>query len=58
MKPMRQFSTRDVVDFIVIGAGAAGGVVASELAKAGFQTVVLGRGPGFSRRTLRTTKSR
>ena len=45
MKPMRQFSTRDVVDFIVIGAGAAGGVVASELAKAGFQTVVLEQGP-------------
>src|SRR5436190_20935577 len=45
MKEMKRFSTRDAVDFIVIGAGAAGGVVASELAKAGCQTVVLEQGP-------------
>ena len=33
------------VDFLVIGAGAAGGVVAKELAVAGFSVVVLEQGP-------------
>ena len=35
----------DVVDFAVVGAGAAGGVVARELARAGFSVVVLEQGP-------------
>src|SRR5215472_498640 len=39
------FPTTDAVDFLVIGAGAAGGVVAKELATAGFQVVVLEQGP-------------
>ena len=30
------FPTTDAVDFLVLGAGAAGGVVAKELATAGF----------------------
>ena len=33
------------VDFLVIGAGAAGGVVAKELSTAGFSVVVLEQGP-------------
>lgn len=33
------------VDFVVIGAGAAGGVVVKELATAGFRVVVLEQGP-------------
>src|SRR5215470_17109869 len=33
------------VDFVVIGAGAAGGVIAKELSTAGFQVVVLEQGP-------------
>lgn len=45
MKAMRRYSTRDAVDFVIIGSGAAGGVMASELAKAGFATVVLEQGP-------------
>ncbi|HEX4163952.1 MAG TPA: GMC family oxidoreductase [Bryobacteraceae bacterium] len=37
--------TTDPIDFLVIGAGAAGGVVAKELTLAGFQVVVLEQGP-------------
>lgn len=39
------FPTTETVDFLVIGAGAAGGVVAKELAVAGFRVVVLEQGP-------------
>jgi choline dehydrogenase-like flavoprotein len=35
----------EAVDFVVIGAGAAGGVMAKELSVAGFQVVVLEQGP-------------
>jgi choline dehydrogenase-like flavoprotein len=44
MKKAR-FQTSADVDFIVIGAGAAGGVVAKELATSGFRVVVLEQGP-------------
>ena len=40
-----KFRPSDAVDFLVIGAGAAGGVVAKELSAAGFQVVVLEQGP-------------
>ena len=42
---MTRFETASPVDFVVIGAGAAGGVVAKELSTAGFQVVVLEQGP-------------
>ena len=42
---MTRFETTTSVDFVVIGAGAAGGVVAKELSTAGFQVVVLEQGP-------------
>ncbi len=42
---MTRFETATPVDFVVIGAGAAGGVVAKELSSAGFQVVVLEQGP-------------
>jgi len=42
---MPRFPTREAVDFIVIGSGAAGGIVAKELASAGLSVVVLEQGP-------------
>jgi len=42
---MRKFSTSEEVDFAIIGSGAAGGVMARELAVAGFHVVVLEQGP-------------
>lgn len=39
------FKTSDPVDFLVIGSGAAGGVMAKELSVAGFNVVVLEQGP-------------
>ena len=38
------FNTRDEVDFVIIGSGAAGGIIAKELSTAGFKTVVLEQG--------------
>lgn len=40
-----KFRNSDAVDFLVIGAGAAGGVLAKELSTAGFTVVVLEQGP-------------
>lgn len=42
---MATFKPTDEVDFLVIGAGAAGGVMAKELATAGFRVVILEQGP-------------
>lgn len=39
------FPTRQEVDFVVVGSGSAGGIVARELSMAGFSTVVLEQGP-------------
>ena len=38
------FNTRDEVDFVIVGSGAAGGIIAKELSTAGFSTVVLEQG--------------
>jgi choline dehydrogenase-like flavoprotein len=40
-----RFSPTDEVDFVIVGAGAAGGVMARELARAKFSVVVLEQGP-------------
>jgi choline dehydrogenase-like flavoprotein len=40
-----KFTPSETVDFVVIGSGAAGGVVAKELSTEGFRVVVLEQGP-------------
>ena len=40
-----RFATRTPVDFVIIGAGSAGGILAKELSTAGFDVVLLEQGP-------------
>ncbi len=42
---MAKFEDKTQVDFVIVGAGAAGGVMAKELSTAGFTVVVLEQGP-------------
>lgn len=40
-----KFALKDKVDFVIVGSGAAGGVLAKELSSNGFKVVVLEQGP-------------
>ena len=40
-----RYRPSDVVDFVIVGSGAAGGIIAKELSTAGFSVVVLEQGP-------------
>ncbi len=42
---MPKYKTSDEVDFVVIGSGAAGGIIAKELSQNGYRVVVLEQGP-------------
>jgi choline dehydrogenase-like flavoprotein len=44
----RRYADSEAVDFVVIGSGAAGGVMARELAQAGLGVVLMEQGPRFS----------
>ena len=48
----RTFRNSDVVDFAVVGSGAAGGVIARQLARAGLSVVLLEQGPRFAPQTM------
>ena len=41
---MRQFTPTTEVDFVIIGSGAAGGIMAKQLSLAGYSVVVLEQG--------------
>jgi choline dehydrogenase-like flavoprotein len=43
-----KYKTSDEVDFVIIGSGAAGGILAKELSASGFRVVVLEQGPYLS----------
>lgn len=47
---MRTYRPSDEVDFVIVGSGAAGGVMARELSKNGFSVVVLEQGPWLNAR--------
>ncbi len=40
-----KYKTTDEVDFVIVGSGAAGGILAKELSGSGFRVVVLEQGP-------------
>src|SRR2546423_10943618 len=56
LTPLQQrtvkYKPTDEVDFVIVGSGAAGGVVAKELSTAGFRVVVLEQGPWRTEREL------
>src|SRR5205809_376276 len=45
IRPHAQFQPNETVDFVIVGSGAAGGIIAKELSTAGFSVVVLEQGP-------------
>jgi choline dehydrogenase-like flavoprotein len=45
MQEQKKYADGDVVDFVIVGSGAAGGVLAKELSTKGFSVVVLEQGP-------------
>lgn len=50
LPPMRTYQPADEVDFVIVGSGAAGGVMARELSRNGFSVVVLEQGPWLTER--------
>jgi choline dehydrogenase-like flavoprotein len=44
-EPNVRYQEREEVDFVIVGSGAAGGIMAKELSTAGFSVVVLEQGP-------------
>ncbi len=45
LPPQRHYKLTDAVDFLIIGSGASGGVLAHELSQNGFSVLVLEQGP-------------
>ncbi|MFK7847963.1 MAG: GMC family oxidoreductase [Rhodothermales bacterium] len=49
---MPTYANTQEVDFVIVGSGAAGGVMAMELARAGFDVVVMEQGPFVDQTTF------
>jgi len=49
-RPAARFQPSDTVDFVIVGSGAAGGIIAKELSTAGHSVVVLEQGPRLTER--------
>ncbi len=47
-QPTAKYPLSSTVDFVIVGSGAAGGILAKELSTAGYSVVVLERGPRLS----------
>jgi choline dehydrogenase-like flavoprotein len=50
---MKRYRPTDEVDFVIVGSGAAGGVMARELSQAGFSVVVLEQGPWLTEKDFK-----
>src|SRR5262249_36706448 len=46
-RTLPRFGNNTAVDFVIVGAGGAGGIIAKELSTSGFQVVMLEQGPYF-----------
>ncbi len=51
-RPSARFRPADIVDFVIVGSGAAGGIMAKELSTAGLSVVVLEQGPRLTESQL------
>ena len=50
---MKTYRPADEVDFVIVGSGASGGVMARELSQAGFSVVVLEQGPWLTEKDFK-----
>ena len=50
---MIRYTPKDEVDFVIVGSGGAGGIIAKELSTAGFSVVVLEQGPWLDQKHTR-----
>ena len=57
-RPAARFRPSDAVDFVIVGSGAAGGIIAKELSTAGFSVVVLEQGPRLTEARVRSRRVR
>src|SRR3970040_995335 len=51
--PAARFAPGETVDFVIVGSGAAGGIIAKELSTAGFTVLVLAQGPRLTEADFR-----
>ena len=54
---MRKYATTDEVDFLIVGAGSAGGILACELSRRGHTVIALEQGPFLQSDCVHTRSS-